>query len=74
MRCGKAPQLACFITWNADRNTLLVAMPITLPPPATHAEAWQALSKYIEGYNNRHRMHSALGYLSPEQAEQRMSG
>ncbi|MGU3469397.1 IS3 family transposase, partial [Methylobacterium sp. C33D] len=24
---------------------------------------------YIEGYYNRQRIHSALGYLTPEQAE-----
>lgn len=41
---------------------------------ATQAEARQALFGYIEGYYNRHRMHSALGYLTPEQAEQRMTG
>ena len=41
---------------------------------ATHAEARQALFGYIEGYYNRHRMHSALGYLTPEQAEQSMTG
>ena len=35
---------------------------------ATHSEARQALFGYIEGYYNRHRMHSALGYLTPEQA------
>jgi len=40
---------------------------------ATQAEARQALFGYIEGYYNRHRMHSALGYLTPEQAEQRMT-
>jgi putative transposase len=41
---------------------------------ATNAEARQALFGYIEGYYNRHRMHSALGYLTPEQAEQRKMG
>ncbi|WP_144423535.1 IS3 family transposase [Sphingopyxis sp. 113P3] len=41
---------------------------------ATQAEARQALFGYIEGYYNRHRMHSALGYLTPEQAEQIMTG
>jgi putative transposase len=30
--------------------------------------------RIVEGYYNRHRMHSALGYLTPEQAEQRMTG
>lgn len=41
---------------------------------ATQAEARQALFGYIEAYYNRHRMHSALGYLTPEQAEQSMAG
>ncbi len=41
---------------------------------ATQAEARQALFGYIEGYYNRYRMHSALGYLTPEQAEKRMNG
>ena len=41
---------------------------------ATQAEARQALFGYIEGYYNRHRIHSALGYLTPEQAEHRMTG
>ena len=37
---------------------------------ATPAGARQALFGYIEGNDNRHRMHSALGYLTPEQTEQ----
>lgn len=37
---------------------------------ATQAEPRQALFGYVEGYYNRHRMHSAFGYLTPEQAEQ----
>lgn len=41
---------------------------------ATQAQARQALFGYVEGYYNRHRMHSALRYLTPEQAEQRMTG
>ena len=41
---------------------------------ATQAEARKALFGYIEGYYNRHRMHSALGYLTPEQAERSMTG
>lgn len=41
---------------------------------ATQAEARQALFGYIEGYYNRYPMHSAIGYLTPEQAEQRLTG
>ena len=41
---------------------------------ATQADARHALLGYIEGYYNQHRMHSALGYLTPEPAEQRMIG
>jgi putative transposase len=35
-------------------------------------EARRDLFGYIEGYYNRQRIHSALGYLTPEQAEQQM--
>lgn len=41
---------------------------------ATHVEVRQVLFGYIEGYYNRNRMHAALGYLTPEQAEQHMTG
>jgi putative transposase len=33
-------------------------------------EARLALFEYIEGYYNRRRLHSSLGYLSPESFEQ----
>jgi putative transposase len=41
---------------------------------ATKDEARRDLFAYVEGYYNRQRIHSALGYLTPEQAEQRMAG
>ena len=41
---------------------------------AKHTEARQALFGYIEGCYNRHGMHSALGYLTPEQPDQSMAG
>jgi putative transposase len=38
---------------------------------ATRDEARRDLFGYIGGYYNRQRIHSSLGYLSPEQAERR---
>jgi transposase InsO family protein len=37
---------------------------------ATREEARRELLAYLEGYCNRQRLHSALGYRTPEQAEQ----
>jgi transposase InsO family protein len=37
----------------------------------THSEARTALFAYIEGFYNRRRRHSALGYLTPEAYERR---
>ena len=39
----------------------------------TREEARRDLFGYIEGYYNRQRIHSALGYLTPEQAERNAS-
>jgi putative transposase len=36
----------------------------------THDEARRDLLAYIEGYYNRQRIHSAIGYVTPEQAQQ----
>ena len=41
---------------------------------ATRDEARRDLLAHMEGYYNRQRIHSALGYLTPEQAERRMAG
>jgi putative transposase len=38
---------------------------------ATHDEARRDLFAYIEGYDNRRRLHAAIGYITPEQAELR---
>lgn len=38
-------------------------------PWATRAEAQRAVFRYIEGWYNPHRLHSALGYHSPAQYE-----
>lgn len=38
---------------------------------ATRAEARTAIFEYIEVFYNRQRIHSSLGYLSPEQYEKR---
>jgi transposase InsO family protein len=40
---------------------------------ATRDEARRDLFAYIEGYYNRQRIHSALGHLTPEQAERTAS-
>ena len=39
----------------------------------TRDEARRDLFAYIEGYYNRRRIHSALGYITPEQAERNAS-
>ena len=36
---------------------------------ATREDAKRDLFGYIEGYDNRQRLHSAIGYITPEQAE-----
>ena len=41
---------------------------------ATRAEARTALFAYIEGFYNRRRLHSSLGYQSPEEFERMVSG
>ena len=38
---------------------------------ATKEDAKRDLFRYIEGFYNRQRIHSALGYLTPEQMEQK---
>ena len=40
---------------------------------ATREAARRDLFAYIEGYYNRRRIHSALGYRTPEQAELQMA-
>ena len=42
-------------------------------PFQTHAEARSAVFAFIEGFYNRQRRHSALGYLSPDAFERRWS-
>ncbi len=37
----------------------------------TREAAKRDLFAYIEGYDNRQRLHSALGYITPEQAKLR---
>lgn len=49
-------------------GTMKSEMEITSPYP-THEAAKRDLFSYIEGYYNRQRLHSAIGYITPEQAE-----
>ena len=37
---------------------------------ATRTEAYDAIERYIDGFYNPSRRHSALGYISPLQYEQ----
>jgi len=37
---------------------------------ATRQEAQSRIFRYIEGFYNRKRSHSAIGFMSPEQFEQ----
>ena len=37
----------------------------------THEEARSDLFYYIEAFYNRHRLHSSLGYCSPDEYERR---
>jgi transposase InsO family protein len=50
------------VAWHSENGT---RAPGLLTPDA----AWHDLFAYIEGYYNRQRLHSALGYITPEQAE-----
>ena len=40
----------------------------------TQAEARMAIFEFIEGWYNRHRRHSTLGYLSPMNYERHGAG
>ncbi len=40
---------------------------------ATRDEARRGLFAYIEGYDNRARIHSALEYITPERAKTQMA-
>jgi len=40
---------------------------------STHDQAQEEIFKYIETWYNRKRLHSTLGYLSPNQFEQQMN-
>ena len=53
-------------------HTLKVELAHQLRWP-TREDAKRDLFAYIEGYYNRRRIHSALGYRTPEQAERQMA-
>lgn len=58
---------------NAPLGSLLHMLEVEFvhqKPWATRDEARRDLSAYIEGHYNRACMHLALGYLTPEQAEE----
>jgi transposase InsO family protein len=54
----------------ADGKLVHILRPNSSTTPTTSvAAARRDLFAYIETYYNRQRLHSALGYLTPEQAE-----
>ena len=56
---------------NAPMESFFHTLKVNLPTSddATRHEARRDLFAYIEGYYNRQRIHSALGYINPKQAE-----
>ena len=56
-----APMESCFGTLKTE-----LVHQTSFP---TREAAKRELFAYIEGYYNRQRLHSALGYITPEQAE-----
>lgn len=68
-------------TGNCYDNAPMESFFHTLKVELVHQQRWvtrdgarRDLFAYVEGYYNRQRIHSALGYLTPEQAEPRMAG
>ena len=56
---------------NAPRERFFHTLKVELVHPrqwATRDQARRDLFAYIEGCYNQHRIHSALGYITPEQA------
>ena len=63
--CDNAPMESFFHTLKAEL--------VHHRPRATREEAERDLFAYIEGHCNRTRIHSALGSLTPDQAEPKAS-
>ena len=67
---GEAGEGCCYD--NAPKESFLHTLKVELVHQcrwATHDEARRNLFAYIEGYYNRRRIPSSLGYRTPEQAE-----
>ena len=68
-------------TGNCYDNAPMESFFHTLKVELVHQRRWRTkdearrdLFAYVEGYYNRQRIHSALGYITPEQAERRLAG
>jgi putative transposase len=55
---------------NAPTESFFHTLKVELVRQRRHDEARRDLFAYIEGYYNRQRIHSAIGYVTPEQAQQ----
>jgi putative transposase len=61
---------------NAPAESFMSTLKMELVPPegySTREEAHRSIFDYIEGFYNTWRMHSSLGYLSPDEYERRLS-
>ena len=63
---------ALILSLTKDFHTLKVEL-VHPKRWATREQARRDLFAYIEGYYNRRRIHSALGYRTPEQTELQMA-
>jgi transposase InsO family protein len=72
--------IVCSMSRKADcwDNAVVESFFARLKTELLHRQSWRtgrevqdAVARYIEGWYNPHRLHSSLGYLSPNQFEQR---
>lgn len=77
VRAGAQPSLSRRANcWdNAVVESFFASLKVELGQPvfASHTAARDAVVRYIEGFYNRRRRHSTLGYRTPEEAERQFA-